>query len=228
MSSYLIEDAFRYYSKDFLKNLISPRFLCNSRRFSRITEEDDHEKNLRIIDNFCPSETTKYFRKLTFVGTIDMGIISKQIQLNELYVSNIDAIFDFLLPTISKLSIENPKANVSIDMDMFPKLKLLRIEKKSSRANDKPKVIFKNSMGHFLENLSVSIYFTLENCAFERLFFVEILKPEEFINRFSILLRNFSDTCTNSLMKLNFEHTEDYVFLLRESCESQKTFNSGK
>lgn len=106
--SFILSDAFDDKTQH-LQNIISPRFLCNSRRFSRISEEDDSEKSLKIINKFCPPETTIYFRKLIFKERIDYEILSNCFQLIDLTlerIKNLDNV-NFLPLTLKTLFLDH-------------------------------------------------------------------------------------------------------------------------
>lgn len=108
--SFVIESAFHFTESYRVKNAISSRFLCNSRRFSQITEEGrDYLKNLLIIDEFCPKETTKYYRSLTFSGKYQkefLNIISNCIQLIDLTL-NFDNSADMqMLISVSPITLK--------------------------------------------------------------------------------------------------------------------------
>lgn len=121
MPSKIVNQAFRFSttvdSKNnlcfthMLKNFISPRFLCNSDRFSQITQEgSDYMKNLEIIHDFCPLEMTKNFEKLRFCEKIHYGIIGNcsqliNLDLQDIYVTQ--QIISKLPITIEILKIEN-------------------------------------------------------------------------------------------------------------------------
>lgn len=105
--SFILSDAFDDKTQH-LQNIISPRFLCNSRRFSRISEEDDSGKSLKIINKFCPPETTIYFRKLIFKERIDYEILSNCFQLIDLTlerIKNLDNV-NFLPLTLKTLFLD--------------------------------------------------------------------------------------------------------------------------
>lgn len=180
MPSYTIEEAFRYCKLSMLRNAISPRFLCNSGRFSRISEEIDSEKSLRIIFDNCPLETTKYFRRLIFSRYPNYEILPNCIQLTDLTISKK---YDWeplsnLPVTLQKLKITNaiqwhelwllPRNLIELDCDIgedfvfdincFPKLKSLTITGRS-------KVIFQNCENHDLKHLFLNVT-DVSNCNF--------------------------------------------------------------
>lgn len=155
-SRFVVEEGCRYLERNvikfdmsFMKNAISPRFLCNSRRFLRLVEECDCSKSLKIIDDFCSPELTKYFRSLTFSGAIDYKILDNCFQLVNLKLDDCDdvqnlprtlrrleiftqrnaQVLDFTyIKNLEELSIdvftrERPKVNLN-----FPKLKKLIVQ----------------------------------------------------------------------------------------------------
>lgn len=183
MSS-LINDAFRHLkSSSGVKNAIGRIFLYNSSRFSNIMDEEEYEKNLLIIERFCPPEVKKYFRRLR-VDKINDTVLNC-FQLVNLHLDKISQDETAQLPrTLEHLKISNandvrtienfPRKLISLvltnfggimDMKYLPKLEKLELR---GRSQNNP--VFMNSENHLLRSLTIFSTVVL-NCQFPRIFY---------------------------------------------------------